>query len=162
MGSWSRFLWEFLGQRYIVFFPFSLASLAELCSFWCGFKDLFTLVVQVRWQCSPLPLKLMTSQVAHVEGMWLYMGHSEVNGLKYIVLFLWVNMEEVGGGGCWGDYAHLACLDNQWKPMFYLILLSLNNNMIINIHSTPSHLIFLRDNWQCMWQNKCFGMLKKM
>ena len=114
---------------------------------------------QVRWQCSPSPLKLITSQV--VEGMWFCMGISEVNGLKYIVLFLWVNMEEVGGGGCWGDYAHLACLDNQWKPMFYLILLSLNNNMIINIHSTPSHLIFLRGNWQCMWQNKCFGMLKK-
>ena len=93
------------------FFPFSRASLAELCSFWCSFKDLFTSVVQVRWQWSPSPLKLMTSQV--VEGMWFCMGHSGVNGLKYIVLFSWVNMEEVGGGGCCGDYAHLACLGNQ-------------------------------------------------
>ena len=64
----------------------------------------------------------MTSQV--VEGICFCMGHSEVNGLKYIVLFLWVNMEEVGGGGCWGDYDILAWLCDQWKPMFYLI-----NNM---------------------------------
>ena len=34
--------------------------------------------------------------------MWFCMGHSEVNGLKYIVLFLWVNMEEVKGGGVGG------------------------------------------------------------
>ena len=37
------FLWCFLGQCYImVFLPFCLVSLTELCSFWYGLKDLFT------------------------------------------------------------------------------------------------------------------------
>ena len=35
---------DFHGNFHIVFFlPFSPVSLAELCSFWCGLKDLFTL-----------------------------------------------------------------------------------------------------------------------
>ena len=29
------------------FLPFSLPSMAELCSFWYGFKDRFALVVEV-------------------------------------------------------------------------------------------------------------------
>ena len=29
----------------------------------------------------------------------------------------------------YGGYALLACLGDQWKSMFYLILLSLNHNM---------------------------------
>ena len=43
MGSGTRFSWKFLGQCYMVFLPFYLVSLSELCSFWYGLKDLFTL-----------------------------------------------------------------------------------------------------------------------
>ena len=40
VGSGTRFSWKSSGQCYMVFLPFSLT---ELCSFWYGLKDLFTL-----------------------------------------------------------------------------------------------------------------------
>ena len=40
MGSGTRFSWKF---SHSFFLPFSPVSLAELCSFWCALKDLFTL-----------------------------------------------------------------------------------------------------------------------
>ena len=43
MGNGTRFSWRFTGQSYKVFLPFSPVSLTELCSFWYGLKDLFTL-----------------------------------------------------------------------------------------------------------------------
>ena len=44
MGDGTRFSLKFSGQFYMVFFlPFSPVSLAELCSFWYGLKDLFAL-----------------------------------------------------------------------------------------------------------------------
>ena len=33
VGSRTRFLWKSSGQCYMVFLPFSLGSLTELCSF---------------------------------------------------------------------------------------------------------------------------------
>ena len=44
VGSGTRFSWKSSGQCYMFFFlPFSLVSLTELCSFWYGLKDVFTL-----------------------------------------------------------------------------------------------------------------------
>ena len=44
MGDGTRFSLKFSGQFYMFFFlPFSPVSLAELCSFWYGLKDLFAL-----------------------------------------------------------------------------------------------------------------------
>ena len=43
-GSRTRFSWKFLGTMLHFFFGlFSLVSLTELCLFWYGLKDLFTL-----------------------------------------------------------------------------------------------------------------------
>ena len=42
-SSGTRFSWKFSGQYYMFFLPFSPVSLTELCSFWYGLKDLFTL-----------------------------------------------------------------------------------------------------------------------
>ena len=45
-GRWvveQDFHENFSVQCYIFFLPFSLVSLTELCSFWYGLKDLFTL-----------------------------------------------------------------------------------------------------------------------
>ena len=53
------------------FFPFSPASLAELCSLWCGFKDLFTLVVQGGVYMTPGPLS-SPEQVHSGSLSWLY------------------------------------------------------------------------------------------
>ena len=47
-------------------------ALTDLCSFWYGLKDFFTLHIIVRWQCCPWPTKLMMSQV--VEGTWICRG----------------------------------------------------------------------------------------
>ena len=41
VGSGTRFSWEFSCQLYMFFWPFSLASLTESCSFWHHLKDLF-------------------------------------------------------------------------------------------------------------------------
>ena len=43
MGNGTRFSLRFTGQSYMVFLPFSPVSLTELCSFWYGLKDVFTL-----------------------------------------------------------------------------------------------------------------------
>jgi len=43
VGNGTRFTWRFTGQSCMVFLPFSLVSLTELCSFRYGLKDLFTL-----------------------------------------------------------------------------------------------------------------------
>ena len=43
-GSRTRFSWKFLGTMLHFFLGlFSLVSLTELCLFWYGLKDLFTL-----------------------------------------------------------------------------------------------------------------------
>ena len=43
-GSGTRFSWKFSVQCYtFLFLPFSSGSMTELCSFWYGLKDLFTL-----------------------------------------------------------------------------------------------------------------------
>ena len=42
-GSGTRFSRKFSGQCYMVCLPFSPVTLTELCSFWYGLKDLFTL-----------------------------------------------------------------------------------------------------------------------
>ena len=42
-GSRTRFSWKFLGTMLHFFGLFSLVSLTELCLFWYGLKDLFTL-----------------------------------------------------------------------------------------------------------------------
>ena len=52
------------------FLLISPASLTELCSFWYGLKDLFTLNKLAKF--GPWPLKQMMSQA--VEGMWIRMG----------------------------------------------------------------------------------------
>ena len=43
MGSGIGFSWKFSGQCHMFFLPFSPVSFIELCSFWYGLKDLFTL-----------------------------------------------------------------------------------------------------------------------
>ena len=41
--KWNKIFMEISGQCYMGFLPFSPVSLIESCSFWSGFKDLFTL-----------------------------------------------------------------------------------------------------------------------
>ena len=43
MGNGTRFSWRFSGPCQVVFLLVSPVSLTELCSFWYGLKDLFTL-----------------------------------------------------------------------------------------------------------------------
>ena len=54
---------------------FSLVSLTELCLFWYGLKDLFTLHKLADKVVLSRPLKLMMSQV--VEGMQMHMGRTK-------------------------------------------------------------------------------------
>ena len=54
---------------------FSLVSLTELCLFWYGLKDLFTLHKLADKVVLSRPLKLMMSQV--VEGMQMHMGRAK-------------------------------------------------------------------------------------
>ena len=59
------------------FLPLSPVSLTELCSFWYGFKDLFTLHKLVYKVCLfPCLLKLMMSQA--VEGTGICRGRLQV------------------------------------------------------------------------------------
>ena len=68
----------------MVFLPFSPVSLTELCSFWYGLKDLFTLHALA--DKVALVHRLMTSQA--VEGTWIRTGGSGANGLSWTI-FLW-------------------------------------------------------------------------
>ena len=54
-GKWNKILMEIFGSMLQGFFPFSPLSLTELCLFWYGLKDLFTLHILAE------PLKLVTS-----------------------------------------------------------------------------------------------------
>ena len=68
------------------FFPFSLVSLTELCSFWYGLKDLFTLHKLVYKVCLfPRLLKLMMSQAVEGTGICrgVVTGASGVIGLNF-------------------------------------------------------------------------------
>ena len=42
-GQWNKIFMEILRSTLHGFLPLSLVSLTELCSFWYGLKDLFTL-----------------------------------------------------------------------------------------------------------------------
>ena len=42
-GQWNKIFMEIYRSISHGFFPFSPVSLTELCSFWYGLKDLFTL-----------------------------------------------------------------------------------------------------------------------
>ena len=84
MGSGTRFSWQYSGQCYMVFLPFSPVSLTELCSFWYGLKDVFTL--HALGDKVALVHRLMTSQA--VEGTWIRTGGSGANGLSWTI-FLW-------------------------------------------------------------------------
>ena len=42
-GKWNKIFMKFLWSTLQGFLPFSPVSLTELCSFWYGLKDLFTL-----------------------------------------------------------------------------------------------------------------------
>ena len=68
----------------MVFLPFSPVSLTELCSFWYGLKDVFTLHALA--DKVALVHRLMTSQA--VEGTWIRTGGSGANGLSWTI-FLW-------------------------------------------------------------------------
>ena len=61
------------------FLPFSLVSLTELCSFWYGLKDVFTLHKLADKVVLDDKLKLMTSQA--VERTWIHTG--SLRSLRY-------------------------------------------------------------------------------
>ena len=42
-GEWNNIFMVIFGSTLHSFLPFSPVSLTELCSFWCGLEDLFTL-----------------------------------------------------------------------------------------------------------------------
>ena len=42
-GQWNKIFMEIFGSMLHGFLPFYLVPLGELCSFWYGLKDLFTL-----------------------------------------------------------------------------------------------------------------------
>ena len=42
-GQWNKIFMEIFMSMLHGFLPFSPVSVTELCPFWCGLKDLFTL-----------------------------------------------------------------------------------------------------------------------